>query len=68
MSRKWMKNPSDNLGVVVNAQIENNHEQELDIGRVGTSEGPYLQLSIQEGGRRSRVKRTTRQQSLLRGV
>ena len=68
MTRKWMKNPSDNLGVVVNAQIENNHEQELDIGRVGTSEGPYLQLSIQEGGRRSRVKRTTRQQSLLRGV
>ena len=56
--RIWLKNPSENLGISVKVQIENTR-QELDIGRVGSSQGPYLQIDIADGSWRSRVKRTT---------
>ena len=54
-----MKYPEENLGVVVKVQVEKNNNMELEIGGVGTAEGPYLQIDIQEGAWRNRVKRTT---------
>ena len=77
LTRKWMKYPMENLGLVIKVQIENNYERELEIGQVGTTEvfqsfhkgcrgwmtglfqTPFLQINIQDGAWRSRVKRTT---------
>ena len=38
LTRKWMKYPMENLGLVIKVQIENNYERELEIGQVGPTE------------------------------
>ena len=57
--RIWQKNPEENLGIVVKAQVDQNNQMELEIGAVGTREGPYLTIDIHEAGYRHRTKRTT---------
>ena len=37
LTRIWMKNPSENLGVSIKVQIENSRT-ELEIGRAGTAQ------------------------------
>ena len=59
LTRIWQKNPEENLGIVVKAQVEQNNQMELEIGAVGTREGPYLTIDIHEAGFRHRTKRTT---------
>ena len=57
--RIWQKNPEENLGIVVKAHVDQNNQMELEIGAVGTREGPYLTIDIHEAGFRHRTKRTT---------
>ena len=57
--RIWQKNPEENLGIVVKAHVDGNNQMELEIGAVGTREGPYLTIDIHEAGYRHRTKRTT---------
>jgi len=59
LTRVWMKHPQENLGVVIKAHVGTDSQTELEVGKVGSEQGPYLQIDIQEGGWRSRVKRTT---------
>ena len=56
--RIWQKNPGENLGIVVKAQVDQNNKRELEIGS-GSREGPYLTIDIHEAGHRHRTKRTT---------
>ena len=44
---------------MVKAQVDQNNQMELEIGAVGTREGPYLTIDIHEAGYRHRTKRTT---------
>ena len=41
------------------ANLEQNSRMELEIGAVGTREGPYLTINIPEADYRHRTKRTT---------
>ena len=59
LTRIWQKSPEENLGIVVKAQVDQNNQKELEIGRVGSREGPYLTIDIHESGVRHRKKRTT---------
>ena len=55
--RIWQKNPEEKLGIVVKAHVDQNNQMELEIGAVGTREGPYLTIDIHEAGYRHRIKR-----------
>jgi len=66
LTRIWMKNPDENFGLLVRVQVDNVNEtgqvvgkNEVPIGQVGTSQGPYLKIDIHDGAWRGRTKRTT---------
>ena len=42
---------------MVKAHVDQNNQMELEIGAVGTREGPYLTIDIHEAGYRHRIKR-----------
>ena len=59
LTRIWQKNPEENLGIVVKAQVDQSNQKELEIGGMGSREGPYLTIDIHDTGFRHRTKRTT---------
>ena len=59
VTRIWQRRPEENLGIVVKAHLEKDSQMELEIGAVGTIEGPYLTIDIPEADYRLRTKRTT---------
>jgi len=61
LTRIWMKDPSENLGIAIKVHVGpegKTKRKELEIGQVGSDQGPYFQIRIEDGAWRNRVKRT----------
>jgi len=58
LTKHWMRNPEENLGIVIRAKTNNNNEIRVDNSLVSQMT-PYIQLYIRDSRWRSRVRRTT---------